>query len=167
MLESDRLEGGRDLRQPDGRRRDHGHTAMILVEDVIGLRTRSNRASPFQHLQARRPKTTSSADRRPKSNIISILVQSVVTPALTDHVHLVGDGVDVERGTLELTSRMTGMALKVRTYQAVCGTTINPDRDARRSGLRWRYRSRISVRTDHLNTKRSVACNHWNGTKRR
>src|SRR6218665_483968 len=109
---------------------------MILVEDVIGLRTRSNRVSPFQHLQARRPKT-------PKSDIISILVpgigkaenvQSVVTPALTDHVHLVGDGVDVERGTLELTSRMTGMVLKVRTYQAVCGTTINPDRDARRSG---------------------------------
>src|SRR6218665_3543033 len=103
---------------------------MILVEDVIGLRTRSNRASPFQHLQARRHKT-------PKSDIISILVpglgkaenvQPVVTPALTDHVHLFGDGVDVERGTLELTSRMTGMALKVR------GTMINPDWDARRSG---------------------------------
>src|SRR6218665_2085838 len=111
---------------------------MILGEDVIGLRTRSNRASPFQHLQARRPKT-------PKSDIISILVpglgkaenvQSVVTPALTDHVHLVGDGVgaSVEHGTHELTSRMTGMALKVRTYQAICGTMINPDRDARRSG---------------------------------
>src|SRR6218665_3510433 len=136
MLESDRLEWGRDLRQPDGRRRDHGHAAMILVEDVIGLRTRSKRASPFQHLQARRPKTS-------KRDIISILVpglgkaenaQSVVTPALTDHVHLVGDGVDVERGTHELTSRMTGMALKVRTYQTVCGKMINPDRDARRSG---------------------------------
>src|SRR6218665_1023365 len=109
---------------------------MILVEDVTGVRTRSNRASPVQHLQARRPKT-------PKSDIISILVpglgkaenvQSVVTPALTDHVHLVGDGEDVERGTLELTRRMTGMALKVRTYLAVCGTTINPARDARRSG---------------------------------
>src|SRR6218665_897718 len=109
---------------------------MILVEDVVGLRTRSNRASPFQHLQARRPKT-------PKSDVVSILVpglckaenvQSVVTPALTDHVDHVGDGVDIERGTCELTSRMTGMALKVRTYQAICGTMINPERDARRSG---------------------------------
>src|SRR6218665_3969107 len=109
---------------------------MILVEDVIGLGTRSNRSSSFQHLQARRPKT-------PKRDIISVLVpglgkaenvQSVITPALTDHVHFVGDGVDVERGTRELTSRMTGMALKVRSFQAVCGTTINPDRDARRSG---------------------------------
>src|SRR6218665_2979067 len=109
---------------------------MILVEDVVGLRTRSNRASPFQHLKARRPKT-------PKSDIISILmpglgkaenVQFVVTPALTDHVDLVGDGVDIEHGTRELMSRMTGMALKVQTYQAIFGTMINPNRDARRRG---------------------------------
>src|SRR6218665_1698783 len=40
---------------------------MILVEDVTGLGTRSNRSSPFQHLQARRRKT-------PKRDIISILV---------------------------------------------------------------------------------------------
>src|SRR6218665_1142871 len=113
MLKSDRFEWGRDLRKPDGRRRDNGYTAVILVEDVIGLRARPNRASPFQHLQARRPKT-------PKSDIISILVsgvcktnnvQSVVTPTLTDHSDLVGDGVDVERGKHELTSRMKGMAL--------------------------------------------------------
>src|SRR6218665_1337119 len=110
MLKSDRFEWGRDLRKPDGGIRDHGYTAVILVEDVIGLRARPNRASPFQHLQARRPKT-------PKSDIISILVPglcktenvlSVVTPALTDHVDLVVDEVDVERGTHELTSRMKG-----------------------------------------------------------
>src|SRR6218665_1165663 len=110
MLKSDRFEWGRDLRKPDGRRRDNGYTNVILVEDVIGLRARPNRASPFQHMQARRPKT-------PKSNIISILVpglcktenvQSMVTPALTDHIDLVGDAVDVEHGTHELTSRMKG-----------------------------------------------------------
>src|SRR6218665_429503 len=111
---------------------------MILVEDVTGVRTRSNRASPVQHLQARRPKT-------PKSDIISILVpglgkaenvQSVVTPALTDHVHLVGDGVgaSVEHGTHELTSRMTGMALKVGSYEEICGRMINAEGDGRRSG---------------------------------
>src|SRR6218665_2520918 len=137
---------------------------MILVEDVIGLCTRSNRASPFQHLQARRPKT-------PKSDITSILVpglgkaenvQSVITPELTDHVHLVGDGVDVEGGTHELTSRMTGMALKVWTYQAVCGTTINP------TGMREEVAEDGGTEAGSAsNTKRSVACNHWNGTKRR
>src|SRR6218665_580021 len=113
MLKSDRFEWGRDLRKPDGRRRDNGYAAVILVEDVIGIRARPNRASPLQHLQARRPNT-------PKRDIISILVpglcktkdvQSVVTPALTDHIDLVGDGVDVERGTHELTIRMRGMAL--------------------------------------------------------
>src|SRR6218665_1362779 len=109
---------------------------MILIEDIIGSRTRSNRASPFQHLQTRRPKT-------PKSNIVSILVpglgkaenvQSVVTPALTDHINLIGDRVDVERSAHELTSRMTGMALKVRSNQAILGTKINHVRDAGRSG---------------------------------
>src|SRR6218665_1355752 len=113
MLESERREWGGDLRGPGGGRRAHGNAAVILVEDVIGPRARPNRASPLQHLQARRPKT-------PKRDIISILVpglsktedvQSVVTPALTDHINLVGDGVDVERGTHELTSRMRGMAL--------------------------------------------------------
>src|SRR6218665_1277214 len=42
MLESDRLEWGRDLRQPDGRGRDHGHAAMILVEDVSKTKTFPN-----------------------------------------------------------------------------------------------------------------------------
>jgi len=85
-----------------------GYTAMILVEDVIGLQTGCARSSTCRPVDLRRQ---------------SILVpdktdniQSMVTPALTDHVNLVGDGVDVERGTHELTSRMTGMALKVRTY---------------------------------------------------
>src|SRR6218665_724740 len=50
MLESDRLEWGGDIRQPDGGRRDHGYAAVILVEDVIGPRARPNRASPLQHL---------------------------------------------------------------------------------------------------------------------
>src|SRR6218665_993244 len=109
---------------------------MILVEDVIGLRVRVNRASPFQHMQTRRPKT-------PKSDNINIHVpglckteniQSVITPALTDNFDLVSDGVDVERGTQELTSRMNGMALKVRSDQAICWMTINPDRDAGRDG---------------------------------
>jgi len=109
---------------------------MILIEYLIWPCTRSNRSSPFQHLRAGRPKM-------PKSDIVSILVsglgkaenvQSVVTPALTDHIDLVGDGVDVERSTHELTSQMTGMALKVRSDQAIRGTTINYVRDAGRSG---------------------------------
>src|SRR6218665_2007610 len=90
---------------------------------------------PVPHLQTGGPKT-------PKRYIISIIVpglgkaenvQSVVTPALTDHIDLVGDGVDVERSTHELTSQMTGMALKVRSDQAIRGTTINYVRDAGRS----------------------------------
>src|SRR6218665_796843 len=120
----------------DSRRRDHGYTAMILIEDIIGSRTRSNRSSPFQHLQTGGPKTS-------KSNVVSILVpglgkaenvQSVVMPALTDHINLVGDRVDVERSAHELTSRMTGMALKVRSDQAIRGTTINHVWDAGRRG---------------------------------
>src|SRR6218665_281441 len=110
------------------------YSAMILAEYIIGPRTRSNRSSPFQHLQAGGPKTL-------KSDIASILmpglgktenVQSVIAPALTDHIDLVGDGMDVERSTHELTSRMTGMALKVRSDQTICGMAINPDRDAGR-----------------------------------
>src|SRR6218665_15164 len=61
-------------------------------------------------------------------------VQSVVTPALTDHIKLVGDRVDVERSAHELTSRMTGMALRVRSDQAIRGTTINHVRNAGRRG---------------------------------
>src|SRR5688572_12083896 len=67
MLEGDRLERGGDIRQPDGSRRDHGDTTMILVEDVVGPRPRPHRTSPFQHLQASGPQT-------PKSHIVSVLM---------------------------------------------------------------------------------------------
>src|SRR6218665_3148806 len=99
---------------------------MILIEDIIGSRTRSNRSSPFQHLQTGGPKT-------PKSNTVSIFVpglgkaenvQSVVVPALTDHINLVGDRVDVECSAHELTRRMTGMALKVRSDKLYNCTAI-------------------------------------------